>query len=292
MIRLLLVLALCGSSAFAQTLTKPPTLLKHVDAQAPDGGVTNPGTVLMEVDLDPEGKVLEVKVVQGLSPELDAAAVAALKQFEFSPAEIDHQPAAVRIQYALTFEPPPPPLTVIDAGVPTVNLQGVLRTAGTREPRPRSGHHHRRAVGDQPRVRRVRAARRARGRSEGHRHRAGLRALRGDRDHPQGRAHRGRLLRQAHRRAEPRDGGAHRQGTSRGDAGEADARRAAQRGGHAGRRLQGAAVAARRGARGVRQRRAGGARQQVLGQPGVRRRDRRAAAVPLRRPVRDLQRVR
>lgn len=106
MIRLILVLALISSSAFAQTLTKPPTLLQQVEPQPPDGGITTPSTVVMEVDLGLDGKVLEVRVVQGVSPALDAAALKALRQFVFSPAEIDGEPAAVRIQYALTFEPP------------------------------------------------------------------------------------------------------------------------------------------------------------------------------------------
>lgn len=132
MIRLLLLLALCGTGALAQTLTKPPTLLKQVEPDTGDAGVLT-GTVIMEVDVGLDGKVLEVKVVNGLSPALDAAAAAALRQFEFTPAEIDHQPAAVRIQYALTFEAPVV-ATVIDAGTPTVNLLGVLRTAGNREP--------------------------------------------------------------------------------------------------------------------------------------------------------------
>ena len=102
-IRLALLLALCASSALAQTLTKPPTLLKRVEPLAPDGGITTPGTVVMEVDLGPDGKVLDVRIAQGLNPELDAAAMIAIKQFEFTPAELDDQPAAVRIQYALTF---------------------------------------------------------------------------------------------------------------------------------------------------------------------------------------------
>ncbi len=133
MIRLIPVFAMCSLCAFAQTLTKPPTLIQQVQPHPPDGGVTAQGTVVMEVDLGPDGRVLAVKVVQGLTPELDAAAVAALERFVFSPAEIDNQPAAVRIQYALTFEAP---LVVLDAGVPTVNLLGILRTAGTREPIP------------------------------------------------------------------------------------------------------------------------------------------------------------
>jgi TonB family protein len=123
-------------SLLAQTLTKPPTLLKQVAPDTTDAGVTTPGTVVMEIDLSAEGKVTAVKVVQPLSPELDAAAVKALEQFEFTPAEIDGQPAPVRIQYALTFEPPP--MVVLgepDAGhLPVKNLFGVLRTAGTREP--------------------------------------------------------------------------------------------------------------------------------------------------------------
>lgn len=136
MLRLLVVLALLSASALAQTLTRPPTLVKQVEPAPPDGGVTTPGTVVMEVDLGPDGKVLAVKVVSGLTPELDAAAVKALEQFEFTPAELDGQPAAVRIQYALTYSAPPPPAAEPDAGVPTLNLQGVLRTAGTREPLP------------------------------------------------------------------------------------------------------------------------------------------------------------
>ncbi len=132
---LLLLLALTSFGALAQTLTKPPTLLKQVEPQTGDAGVVT-GTVMMEVDVGLDGKVLAVKVINGLTPELDAAAVHALEQFEFTPAEIDHQPAAVRIQYALTFEAPLPVVALADAGVPTVNLLGVLRTAGTREPVP------------------------------------------------------------------------------------------------------------------------------------------------------------
>ncbi|HEY0880730.1 MAG TPA: TonB family protein, partial [Archangium sp.] len=136
MLRLIVVLALFSASAFAQTLTKPPTLVKQVEPALPDAGVTTPGTVVMEVDLGLDGKVLDARVTSGLAPDLDAAALTAIKQFEFTPAEIDGKPAAVRLQYALTFEPPRLPLIEFDAGVPTINFQGVVRTAGTREPVP------------------------------------------------------------------------------------------------------------------------------------------------------------
>jgi TonB family protein len=136
---LIVVLALFSASAFAQTLTKPPTLVKQVEPALPDAGVTTPGTVVMEVDLGLDGKVLDARVTSGLAPDLDAAALTAIRQFEFTPAEIDGKPAAVRLQYALTFEPPPLPLIEFDAGVPTINFQGVVRTAGTREPVPAAG---------------------------------------------------------------------------------------------------------------------------------------------------------
>ncbi len=121
-------------STSAQTLTRAPTLVKQVSPEVGDAGVLT-GTVLMEVDIGPDGKVLEAKVVGSLSPELDAAALAAMKQFEFTGAEIDGQPASVRIQYALTFEATA--VEPVDAGphrASVVNLFGVLRTAGTREP--------------------------------------------------------------------------------------------------------------------------------------------------------------
>lgn len=73
-LRLFAVLALVAASALAQTLTRPPTLVTEVEPAPPDGGVTTPGTVVMEVDAGPDGKVLEVKVVGGVSPGLDAAA--------------------------------------------------------------------------------------------------------------------------------------------------------------------------------------------------------------------------
>ncbi len=114
-----------------------PTLVKQVDPVFPasrqDGGVG--ATVVMEIDIGVDGKVMEVKVISSGGPEFDEAAVTAAKQLEFTPAEFDGKPTPVRIQYASNFvvqeqviEAPP------DAGTPRVNLSGVLLTAGTREP--------------------------------------------------------------------------------------------------------------------------------------------------------------
>lgn len=132
---LLMLLAL---PVFAQTQPKLPTLIKQVDPVYPasltDAGVG--GTVVMEIDIGVDGKVMEVKVIQSAGPEFDAAAVDAAKQLEFTPAEFDGKPTPVRIQYSSNFvvqqqvvEVP----QVVDAGVPVVNFSGVLLAAGTRE---------------------------------------------------------------------------------------------------------------------------------------------------------------
>ncbi|GMU58811.1 MAG: hypothetical protein AMXMBFR34_05740 [Myxococcaceae bacterium] len=126
-------------------LTKPPALLKQVPAVFPpelaDAGVS--GTVVMEVDLGADGKVLDVRVVQSAGEAFDAAALAAVRQFEFSPAEVNGQPAAVRIQYAYQFffQPPPEPRGAeldagVDAGAEVVNFSGRIVERGTRDPLP------------------------------------------------------------------------------------------------------------------------------------------------------------
>ncbi len=121
-------------------LTKPPTLLKPVEAPYPaaaaDAGIT--GVVVMEIDLGPDGRVIAARVTQGVSAELDAAALTAVQQLEFSPAEIDGEPAAVRLEYRYRFEPPvevPTDTQDVDAGAaPTINLRGRLLELGTRDP--------------------------------------------------------------------------------------------------------------------------------------------------------------
>jgi TonB family protein len=137
--RLLVFSALVASVSFAQTLTKAPTLVKAVEPEFPasalDAGVG--AQVVMDIDLGPDGTVTEAKVVQSAGADFDAAALAAARQLVFTPAEVDGQPAPVRIQFTSNFtvrqqvvETP----VVQDAGVPVVNVVGRLKTAGTREP--------------------------------------------------------------------------------------------------------------------------------------------------------------
>ncbi len=128
-----LVLAVCAAvlptMARAQQpeVTKPPKLVTFVPAEYPkdkhDAGITS--SVLLSIEIDAEGKVGEVEVVTSGGPDFDAAAVKAVKQFVFEPAEIDNQPAPVKITYRYDFV-----ITekMVKAG-PQINFDGIVRGA-------------------------------------------------------------------------------------------------------------------------------------------------------------------
>ncbi len=121
----------------ASQLTKAPELKKFSEATYPpdalDAGVG--GEVALLVDIDAEGRVMAAEVTRSGGEEFDRAAREAVLRFEFSPAEVDGKPAAVRIEYVYHFEArtPPPPPEPPPAEKP-VNLTGHALTRGTREP--------------------------------------------------------------------------------------------------------------------------------------------------------------
>ena len=140
------MLLLCGAASAQQdagVLTKPPALLEQVEAVFPpqmlDAGTG--GSVVMEIDIGADGKVIDARVIQSAGAEFDQAALEAVRQFEFSPAEVDGVPASVRIQYTYEFFFRPEVVTVAldpDAGTPdnVVNFEGTLVERGTRAPLP------------------------------------------------------------------------------------------------------------------------------------------------------------
>ena len=138
-----LMLAICLGSRLARgqdsadsgpVVTKPPKLVKFVPAVYPkekhDAHVT--GSVLLSIEIGDDGKVGEVEVIKGAAPDFDAAAVAAAKQFIFEPAEIDHQPAPVKITYRYDF-------TIVEQMVklgPQINFDGVILERFKKRPLP------------------------------------------------------------------------------------------------------------------------------------------------------------
>ena len=130
-----------GAPAPTGVLTKPPVLKRQVEAQYPPEALTQQleGTVVMLIDISETGAVTEVQVTQPAGQGFDEAAVAAVRQFEFEPAEVDNVPAPVRIEYAYQFvwrAPPPPEEGTPGAAAaePPVNFSGRALERGTRKP--------------------------------------------------------------------------------------------------------------------------------------------------------------
>jgi len=89
----------------AAELTKLPQLLEAPPAEYPPDRLVRGETadVVCSVDIDEHGAVTHVQVEQPVAPDFDAAAVEAIRRFRFSPAEVDGQPAPVRIRYVYHF---------------------------------------------------------------------------------------------------------------------------------------------------------------------------------------------
>jgi TonB family protein len=138
-----LVVYLASAHAVAQeaggdagpAITKAPKLVKFVPAVYPkdkhDAGVT--ASVVLSIEIGDDGKVGVVEVVKGAAPDFDAAAVAAAQSFLFEPAEIDGQPAPVKITYRYDF-------TIVEQMVkagPQINFEGVVLERFKKHPLPR-----------------------------------------------------------------------------------------------------------------------------------------------------------
>ncbi len=122
-------------------LTKDPVLVTFVDAPYPPEAQAAglEAHVMLDIEIDATGKVTNVTVEQPVGHGFDEAAIAAAKQFVFSPAEDATGPVPVIIQfdYGFVFKPIPPSPT--GSGVATapaekpINVSGTLREMGTRK---------------------------------------------------------------------------------------------------------------------------------------------------------------
>src|SRR5207245_8100725 len=71
----------------------PPTKVKHIDPVYPDVAqkAHAQGIVVIEATIGPDGKVTSTKIMRSI-PLLDAAAVAAVQQWEFTPTLLNGVP--------------------------------------------------------------------------------------------------------------------------------------------------------------------------------------------------------
>ncbi len=108
----------------APQLTKAPKLIRFVEARYPaaEQAARREASVVLSLALSAEGAVTEATVLESAGAAFDAAALAAVRQFQFEPAEVDGVPAAIRLTYRYDF--------VLKEEAPTTGgLRGVVRDA-------------------------------------------------------------------------------------------------------------------------------------------------------------------
>jgi iron complex outermembrane recepter protein len=112
-----LLCALAAARAHAQPAPgpapqiSPPEVLHRVEAIYPEAAIAKQlrGEVVLAVTVAVDGTVEAAEVITGVSPEIDAAAITAVKQWTFTPARRGDAPEASRIRVGFKFEPPPTP---------------------------------------------------------------------------------------------------------------------------------------------------------------------------------------
>jgi TonB family protein len=92
------------------------------------------GRVVLSIDISASGEVTRAEVVEPAGHGFDEAALAAIRQFRFTPAELDGQPSPVRITYAYDFVLRPAPTQVQVKQEGPVNFTGRVLERGNRKP--------------------------------------------------------------------------------------------------------------------------------------------------------------
>jgi TonB family protein len=126
---------LAAEDAPPGTVTRPPELVESVPAEYPPdaeaAGVE--GEVILSIVIGEDGEVRQAEVIDpGPHPGFGPAALHAVQQFRFTPAELDGVPTAVEISFRIRFvlrkvAPPAP------ADAP-IALEGRIVERGTRSP--------------------------------------------------------------------------------------------------------------------------------------------------------------
>lgn len=115
-------------------LTRPPELLSFVEAPYPEAAAREGKTaqVRLLVTLDADGAVVDATIPEPSGDGFDEAAVAAVRQFKFSPAEVDGVPAPIQLEYVYNFALAPAPVEATPPPPPPSTLKGQLLARGSR----------------------------------------------------------------------------------------------------------------------------------------------------------------
>jgi TonB family protein len=86
---------------------QPPRKLHHVNPQYPETAraIRLEGTVVLDCTIGTDGRIADVRVLQG-SPLLEGAAVAAVQQWTYTPTKLNGQPVAVIMTVTVRFALP------------------------------------------------------------------------------------------------------------------------------------------------------------------------------------------
>lgn len=89
---------------------KPPKLISSVDAIYPEAAKKSgiAGMVILELIINEDGSVSDVRVIKPLPFGLDQAAVEAVRQFRFEPATLSGKPIPVIYNITMNFKPEEP----------------------------------------------------------------------------------------------------------------------------------------------------------------------------------------
>ncbi|MEO6598772.1 MAG: TonB family protein, partial [Polyangiaceae bacterium] len=94
-----------GEEATRPRLTRPPKLVQFVEAPYPQTEKASGriASVTVQIAISATGTVDAVQVIESAGAAFDGAAVAAIRQFSFEPAEINNRPSPIRINYRYDF---------------------------------------------------------------------------------------------------------------------------------------------------------------------------------------------
>ncbi len=149
-----LLLIAAGATARAQApstlrLTRPPAALSPPAPVYPAEALARGlgADVTLQVDIDTDGRVTRATVLTSAGEAFDEAALVAIQETRFLPAEVDGRPSSIRFQYVVHFRPPrptsaPPAVAPLSRATPRapepgrVVIRGRVRERGTRAPLP------------------------------------------------------------------------------------------------------------------------------------------------------------
>ncbi len=120
-----------AAGAVGQRVIVPPKLVTFVEAEFPPSQIAagKGAVVLLQIAIEASGQVAAVSVQESGGPAFDLAAVAAAKQFVFTPATVNGAPIAVKIAYRYQFT-----FTEKLVKKQTADFEGVVRDRHSKRP--------------------------------------------------------------------------------------------------------------------------------------------------------------